>query len=141
MLPKREDGMNQRIKARKIFFLAMVCLMSVLTMSCIYVIAGGVGALGGYAVSPDTVEGEADVDYDTLWDGAQQVVSIMGTVQAKDYKMGTLEGLVSGAKVNIDLSQISANSVRLRVKARKNMLPNIKMAQDIFVKIKNQARQ
>jgi len=133
--------MNQKIKAKSIFLLAIIGIVCIATTSCIYVIAGGVGALGGYAVSPDTVEGEADVDYDTLWDAATQVVSIMGAVQTKDYKMGSLSGVVNGAKVTIDLSQISSNSVRLRVKARKNMLPDIKAAQDIFVKIKNQSRQ
>ncbi|MFA6379434.1 MAG: hypothetical protein WCX16_06635 [Candidatus Omnitrophota bacterium] len=133
--------MKQRIKAKNFFLIVCVCILSLLTSSCIYFVAGGVGALGGYAVSPDTVEGEAQADYDTLWDASTQVVSIMGTVQTKDYKLGTLQGLVNGAKITIDLSQISSNDVRLRVKARKNMLPNIKMAQDIFVKIKNQARQ
>jgi len=132
---------RKNIKAQSVLFVIIVGMVSMVTTSCIYVIAGGVGALGGYAVSPDAVEGEADADYDTLWDAATQVLSIMGTVQAKDYKMGSLEGVINGAKVTVDLSQISSNSVRLRVKARKNMLPNIKVAQDIFVKIKNQSRQ
>ena len=131
----------ERIKPKSLFFLAAVCAVSLLTSSCIYLVAGGVGALGGYAISPDTVEGETESDYDTLWDSASEVLSIMGTVYTKDYKLGTLSGSVSGAKVVVDLSQVSSDEVRLRVKARKNMLPNIKIAQDVFVKIKNRSRQ
>lgn len=133
--------MIQAMRFRNILCAAALSLFCLGATGCIYFVAGGVGALGGYAISPDTVEGESESDYDTLWDSANEVMGIMGTVNRKDYKMGTIDGTVSGARINIDMSQISSNEVRLRVKARKNMLPNIKIAQDVFVKIKNRARQ
>lgn len=133
--------MVQAMKIKKFLFVVILCFLCAGAAGCIYFVAGGVGALGGYAISPDTVEGESESDYDTLWDSANEVMGIMGTVNRKDYKMGTIDGTVSGARINIDMSQISSNEVRLRVKARKNMLPNIKIAQDVFVKIKNRARQ
>lgn len=133
--------MNKMVEGRSIFLLSVICVFCFLASGCVYVIAGGVGVLGGYAMSPDTVEGETESDYDTLWDAATEILSIMGTVNTKDYKLGTVDGTVSGARVTIDLSQVSSSEVRLRVKARKNMLPDIKSAQDIFVKIKNRAKQ
>lgn len=133
--------MNQRIKVKNIFLLGAVCAFCFFASSCIYVIAGGVGALGGYAISPDTVEGEAEVDYDTAWDSSTEILSIMGVVNSKDYKLGNIDATVGGSKITVDLSQVSSKEVRLRVKARKNMLPDIKVAQDVFVKIKNRTKE
>ncbi|MCX5682013.1 MAG: hypothetical protein NT079_07100 [Candidatus Omnitrophica bacterium] len=133
--------MNRIIKTKNIFLLLVVCVFCFLTSSCVYFIAGGVGALGGYAISPDTVEGDTEVDYNAAWDSATEVVGIMGTIGTKDYKLGKIDAVISGAKVTVDLSQISSTEVRLRVKARKNMLPDIKLAQDIFVKIKKKIKE
>lgn len=133
--------MKQKRGAKNFVLFMIVGLCCLAASGCVYVVAGGVGALGGYALSNDTFEGETDVDYDTLWDASGDVLSIMGNVNKKDYKLGVLEATVNGSKVNVDLSQVSSDEVRLRVKARKNMLPNSKLAQDIFVKIRNRSRQ
>jgi len=133
--------MSQVKKTKNIFLLFAVCTFCLFASGCIYVIAGGVGALGGYAISPDTVEGESTTSYDTAWDSAIEVLGIMGTVTSKDYKQGTIVATVDGSKVTMDVSQVSSDEVRLRIKARKNMLPNIKIAQDIFVKVKKRIKE
>lgn len=130
-----------QVRKKNIFLLFAVGAFCLLSSGCIYVIAGGVGALGGYAISPDTVEGESEASYDTAWDSAVEVLEIMGTVSSKDYKAGTIDATVDGSKVSMDISQISSSDVRLRVKARKNMLPNIKVAQDVFVKVKKKIKE
>jgi hypothetical protein len=104
---------------------------------CFYAVIGGVGALGGYAVSPDTVEGETQMGYEDVWKSSMDVLSIMGHIRTSDYKLGSIEAEVNRAVVWIELSQLQGSWVRLRVRARKNMLPKIKLAQDIWVKIKN----
>jgi len=129
------------MRKKNVLWVVLALVVSLTASGCIYAIAGGLGALGGYAISPDTVEGDSELDYDTLWDSAVEIVGIMGLIQTKDYKLGTIKATISGAVVTIDVAQISSAEVRMRVKARKNMLPNIKIAQDIFVKIKNRARQ
>ncbi len=129
------------LRQKNMFLVVLMLIFSLSTSGCVYVIAGGLGALGGYAISPDTVEGDEEVDYDTLWDSAVEVVGIMGLIQTKDYKLGNIEAKINGASVIIDIAQISSSEVRMRVKARKNMLPNIKIAQDVFVKIKNRSKQ
>ena len=129
------------LRKKNVFWVTLVLVFSLTASGCIPVIAGGLGALGGYSISPDTVEGDSELDYDTLWDSAVEIVGIMGLIRTKDYKLGNIKASISGAAVTIDLAQISSSEVRMRIKARKNMLPNIKIAQDIFVKIKNHARQ
>lgn len=133
--------MNQAWKKKNIFSLLVICVFCCCASGCIYVLAGGVGALGGYAISPDTVEGESESSYDTAWDSATEVLGIMGTVNSKNYKLGTIDATVDGSKVTMDVSQVSSSDVRLRIKARKNMLPNIKVAQDVFVKVKKRIKE
>lgn len=133
--------MNQTWKKKNIFLLLTICVFCLCASGCIYVLAGGVGALGGYAISPDTVEGESEASYDTAWDSATEVLGIMGTVNSKNYKLGTIDATVDGSKVTMDVSQVSSSDVRLRIKARKNMLPNIKVAQDVFVKVKKRIKE
>ncbi|MDD3374321.1 MAG: hypothetical protein PHY73_01175 [Candidatus Omnitrophica bacterium] len=129
------------LRQRKSLWVVLVLIFSLTAGGCVYAVVGGLGALGGYAISPDTVEGDSELDYDTIWDSAVEIVGVMGLIQTKDYKLGTIKAIVNGAAVTIDIAQISSLEVRLRVKARKNMLPNIGIAQDVFVKIKNRARQ
>ena len=127
---------------RNIFILISFLLFSSVAMTgCVYVIVGGLAALGGYAISPDTVEGETQIDYDTLWDTTIEIVSVMGNIQSQDYKIGQIEAVVNGAHVWIDLSQMSSSWVRMRVKARKNMLPHIKTAQNVWIKIKTRVTE
>lgn len=129
------------LRFRRIWLMPVLAILVVSLSGCIYLAVGGLGALGGYAVSPDTVEGEMQVSYDVAWDHAVEVVAIMGMIQFKDYKLGRIEAKVNNAAVFVDLTQISSSWIRMRVKARKNMLPNIRTAQNIWVKIKHRITQ
>jgi len=112
----------------------VACFM--FTMSgCVYLIVGGVGALGGYVISPDTVEGITNNDSMTVWDAANEVIAIMGVVQESHEVRGILEAKVHGVSVSITVSAMGTSSSKLTVRARKYRLPRIATAQDIFVKI------
>jgi hypothetical protein len=102
---------------------------------CVVLIAGSLGAVGGYAISPDTVEGIVDRDYVEVWDAAVDVIGIMGAVQEKDDQTGYILAKVHGARVEINALQFSSRNVQLRVKARKMFFPKISVAQEVFVKI------
>lgn len=108
---------------------------STLLSGCVYLVLGSVAAVGGYAVSPDTIQGESEKDYDEVWDAAVEVTSIMGTVDYKSDKVGEISALISGARIRIDVSQLTPSMVRLKVKARKSFFPSISTAQDVYVKI------
>ena len=110
-------------------------------LGCAPLIIGGVvGALGGYAVSKDTIQGETDKSYDSLWEGALTVSKIRGQIKYEDKTKGYIELEAESSKVYVRLIRLTAATTRLRVKARKYHFPNMSLAQDIFMKIMEQAR-
>ena len=52
--------------------LALICLGSGIfsAQGCVYLVVGSVGAIGGYVVSPDTVEGTVERDFQEVWDSS-----------------------------------------------------------------------
>lgn len=120
-----------------LIFLAALLLMS---SGCIFLVAGGVGALGGYAISPDTVEGttQGSTSQD-MWQAAVDTVSVMGVIEEKNEISGVLIARVQGTHVTVTISEAVKEQVQLRIKARKGMMPKIKLAQDIYTKIVQKA--
>ena len=125
-----------RISFFKKFFL--IILLSCSLTGCVYLVVGGIGALGGYIVSPDTVEAVSENNMDSLWDAAIDVISIMGVIDEQQKEGGVIIARVSGAKVTVKIDEVSKNTVRLTVKARKAFLPKMSVAQEVFVKIMTQ---
>ena len=104
------------------------------------IIGGAVGALGGIAVSKDTMQGETDKNYDSLWNAALIVSRIRGEIKCEDKTKGYIELEAESSKVYIRLVRLTLAATRLRVAARKYHFPNMDLAQDIFVKIMEQTR-
>ena len=102
---------------------------------CAYVAVAGLGAVGGYMVSPDSVEGITEYDLVTVWDTAVEIVSVMGLIEEKQEEGGVIVAKISGARVTITITSLSQSAVKLNVKARKIFLPKSDLAQDVFVKI------
>lgn len=119
------------------FSLGLVLAGLVVSASgCIWILIGSAAALGGYAVSPDTIEGVVSGhDFDETWDAATEIVAIMGLVEERNEAGGVLIAKIQGARVTITIVSMSQNAVKLAVKARKLLLPRINVAQDIYVKI------
>ena len=101
-------------------------------------VVGGIGALGGYVVSPDTVEGVTESEQTSVWDTAKEVLAIMGTIQEEQRETGTILAKIAGTKVTVTIASITVNTSKVRVRARKGFLPRISTAQDVFVKIMSQ---
>ena len=118
-----------------------VFLLAVCLSGCVYLAIGGVGALGGYMISPDTVEGLAESDTGQVFDTAVEVVSIMGLVEEKNEAGGVIKAKINGASVTVVISEMSTSSVKLSVKARKYYLPKSSLAQDVFVKIMSRVNE
>ena len=108
---------------------------------CVYLVVGGVGALGGYVASPDTVEGLTDSSQEEVWDTAADIISVMGTISEELKEGGVMIAKVSGAKVTVTIIPISKSSVKISIKARKAFLPKINVAQDVFVKIMSRLKE
>lgn len=121
---------------RNSVFTAVLVSLMLTSSGCFYLVVGGVGALGGYAISPDTVEGNVEGrNSQDMWQAAVQVVSIMGIIQEKNEISGVVIAKIEGTQVTVSVSEPITDTVKLRVKARKGMMPKVKLAQDIYTKI------
>ncbi len=99
------------------------------------IIGGAVGALGAYAASKDTMQGDTDKPYNSLWDSAVSVAVSKGTIKQKDKTKGYIELKNNANQVYIRLIRLTRSTVRMRISARKYHLPNLGLAQEIFIKI------
>ena len=129
--------MKRFLSTRNILF-SILFILSALTFSgCVYLVIGSVGALGGYAISSDTVQGTTEKDIHEVWEAAQSVVNIMGRITRQNEDSGRLEAIVDNSRVTIGIAQFTPKLARLTVKARKSFFPNIATAQDVYIKIIN----
>lgn len=99
------------------------------------IIGGAAGALGAIAISKDTIQGDTDKPYEELWDSAVRVARSRGTLKQQDASRGYIELEDNSSRVYIKLLRLTRATVRIRVSARKYHLPNVELAQAIFVKI------
>lgn len=104
---------------------------------CWFLVIGGAGAVGGYAVSRDTFEGVSSKGQEELLTAAHKVLSIMGTITDERPKDGEIVAKVYGNHVVVDVIQINLTTSKLRVKARNAIFPRIGLAQEVYTKIMN----
>ncbi len=100
----------------------------------------GAGALGGYAISKDTIQGNTDKTFESVWQASLAAVSEMGAVTGQDRETGLIVGEVQKSDVRVTVEQLTERSVQLSVKARRNLLPNLSLSEKVFVKILRTAR-
>ena len=129
----------KNLRQKFIVFFTMCSLM--FHSGCIYLVVGGIGAVGGYIVSPDTVEGITENDLAYVWDAAIETLSIMGLIEEQSEEGGMILASISGAKITLTVIALSPSTTKLTIKARKAYLPRISLAQDVFVKIMNRVEQ
>jgi len=125
---------------RKAILVLIPCIFLSISGCAPLIIGSAVGALGGYAVSKDTIQGETDKSYDSLWEAALTVSKIRGQIKYENKTKGYIESEAESSKVYIRFIRLTVSTTRLRVSARKYHFPNMSLAQDIFVKITEQAR-
>ena len=102
---------------------------------CVYLVIGGIGALGGYVVSPDTVEGRTEHCFSETLDASVEIVSIIGEITNKAEESGLIEAKAGKTKLTVTVVAITDDATRVIVKARKSFFPKIRTAQDVYVKI------
>jgi hypothetical protein len=127
-------------KMRKIILFLIPCIFVSISGCAPLIVGGAVGALGGYAISKDTIQGETDKSYDGLWEAAFTVSKIRGEIKYENKTKGYIESEAESSKVYVRLIRLTVSTTRLKVSARKYHFPNMSLAQDIFMKIMEQAR-
>lgn len=98
------------------------------------------GAAGAYVISKDSVQGNTDRPYDRLWSAAVRIGRVRGTITEEDRQRGYIALEADSSRVKIKLSRVTSSTTKLRVTARKHHLPNLDLAQDLYVKILDEAR-
>ncbi|MCK5707602.1 MAG: hypothetical protein KAI43_08105 [Candidatus Aureabacteria bacterium] len=106
----------------------------------------GLGALGGYAISPDTVEGIYEAKQSEAFRISKDIMMEWTTDLLEDEAETELIGTLDKKRIWVFTEQLDNKTVRIRVKGRKfglsdvnrintYPLPDIKTAQNIFEKI------
>ncbi|MBL7130139.1 MAG: DUF3568 family protein [Candidatus Omnitrophica bacterium] len=121
----------------KVFIMLLFC--SLAFSGCIFVVAG-VGALGGYAISKDTIQGETDKTFESVWDASLRVLNILGTVSSEDKQKGMIEAEIDTSNTKVTIEQLTPKTVRLVVTARRFLMPDITLAQKIYIKVIENAK-
>jgi len=125
---------------KSIIFLLLVPFILLNISGCWFIVGGAAGAVGAYAASKDTIQGETDKPYDSLWNAAQTVARIRGAIKSEDYSKGVIQIEADSSQVWIRLIRLARATTRLRISARKHRLPDISLAQDIYTKIMEEAK-
>ncbi len=121
--------------------LVLLCALCLSSSGCWFLVIGGVGAAAGYAAGRDTFEGVTSKGQEELLTAAHKVLVIMGTITEERPKEGVIVATVYGNHVVVEVIQINLTTSKLRVKARKDLLPSIGVAQDVYTKIMSQLEQ
>jgi hypothetical protein len=131
-------SMKYPVKLLQILLLAFMCAS---LSGCWFLIVGGAGAVGGYAVTQDTFEGISSKGQEEIMTAAHKVLSVMGAITDERPKDGEVVATIYGNHVIVDVIQINLTTSKLRVKARKDFLPSRSVAQEVYTKIMNQLEQ
>ena len=121
--------------------LVIAVVFSLFSCGCAAVLVGA-GAAGGYAIGPDYVQGETDKDFSGIYNSALDVTGIMGVIQSKysSPSVGKIRAKVENSSLEISIERLTRHTLRLKVKSRKNLMPNIALAQKVYNNILQRAK-
>lgn len=121
--------------------LVIIVLFSLFLSGCAVVLVGA-GAAGGYAIGPDYVQGETDKDFSGIYNSALDIAGIMGIIQSKysSPSVGKIRAKVENSSLEISMERLTRHTLRLKVKSRKNLMPNIALAQKVYNNILQRVR-
>ncbi|MDP2923813.1 MAG: hypothetical protein Q8O30_08890 [Candidatus Omnitrophota bacterium] len=116
---------------KSIFLIILISLIC----GCVPVLIG-TGLVVGYTLSSDSAIGEIKTEYRSLWDMSIKTIKEMKAenLNANESK-GLIQVKISEHDITIKINQITEQVQKLKVSARKYLLPKPYFAQKIFVKI------
>jgi hypothetical protein len=127
---------------KKKFILGLIIFLGLNITGCAPIIIGAaIGGVSVYAVGKDTIQGNTDKPYDSLWGAAFRVSQARGTIKHQNPQAGYIElQQVDSSQIWIRLIRLTQATTRMKISARKYHLPNLNLAQDIFAKIIEEAK-
>lgn len=123
---------------RKLSILAVLWF----TLSGCAVILVGAGAAGGYAIGKDYIQGETDKDFNRVYDSAVNIADSMGVIESRfsNPSSGKIKASVETSSLDIYVERLTKKTARLKVRSRKNLMPNIELAQKVYNRILQDAK-
>lgn len=118
-----------------IHFIIFAAFLNTLA-ACVPVLIVGTGAVVGYSLSSDSAIGDIKCDYRTLWDiSVDKLQTMQAEISLSNESKGLIKAKVSGHDVTIKIDELSPKIQKLKISARRHLLPKPHFAQKIFVKI------
>lgn len=102
---------------------------------CAAVALVGVGSVVGYAVSRDHVEMTVEQPYDKVWSAALEETKRTGLLKDINQDIGRIEATAQGTHLVVTLERLTETTVKVIIKARKHMLPQIETAQRLATRL------
>lgn len=118
----------------KLFYILILPFLLLVLNGCTVALIGA-GAAGALVVSQDGVSTYIDSDVSSIWRLSSEVLRQSGQILESDRKSGTIKAIVKNSKVKVLIEEVTSKTVKLKVKARKNLLPNVELAHDLATKI------
>ncbi len=117
----------------KRIFLSICVLL--LTAGCIPVMIGA-GVAAGYTLSGDSAIGNINSQYRVLWDiCSEQLEAMEAEIIVSNESKGVIKARISENDVTVSINTINSETQRLKVSARRFLLPKPQFAQKVFQKI------
>jgi hypothetical protein len=131
----------------KTFFLKRITHLIIFALflntltACIPVLIVGTGAVAGYSLSSDSAIGEIKCDYRSLWDvSVDKLESMKAEISISNESKGLIKAKVQGYDVTVKIDELSPKMQKLKISARRHLLPKPQFAQKIFMKIAEDIR-
>lgn len=121
---------------RKLALLCVLIAGIVTSSGCVPVLIGA-GVATGYAISNDAATGNVAATYNNLWNVSLRVLRQMESVEfieANESK-GLIKVDIFEMRVTVQINTVSSGEQKLKVSARKYLLPKPQYAQKLFLKI------
>ena len=97
------------------------------------------GAAIGYAAGRDSAVLDLDRPWNAVWDASREEIQHQGLIKREDAKRGRIDAKVEETDVVLTVKQLTPSTVRVIVRARKNLFPKMEIAQKLSVGIQRRA--
>ncbi|MCP4649977.1 MAG: DUF3568 family protein [PVC group bacterium] len=122
--------------------LSLLIVFSMVSLSgCTALLVGTGAAAAGVGIAVDTVRLERNIDKETAWNASKQTLEEMGKITSENGVGRRLKAEVEKARITVEFSSVQDGPIWVDVKARKNGLPDLPMANKIVDAINSNIRR
>ncbi|UCD15009.1 MAG: hypothetical protein JSV34_04610 [Candidatus Omnitrophota bacterium] len=103
---------------------------------CVPMLVGGAGVLAGYTLGNDSAVGNVKEEYRILWDLCMDKLESMDAeIHIANESKGIIKALIAENSVAIKIDTLNPKTQKLKISARKYLLPKVQFAQKVFFKV------